>query len=43
MISEAMYDAWKVSPPCEHDPFECDHRCPYYHCDCWGDDDGEEE
>lgn len=43
MVSSAIYDAWKASPPCEQEPYECNHECPYYHCDCWGDDPGDDE
>ncbi len=42
MVDSATYDAWRVSPPCEHEPYTCNHECPYYHCDCWGDDVNED-
>ena len=37
-VSPALYDAWKVLPPCEKsdDPF-CHSQCPYYD-ECYTDD-----
>lgn len=41
MISRALYDAWKIKPPCEYVGGQCHKECPYI-SDC-GDDDEEEE
>ena len=44
MVSTAIYDAWKITPPCEREEnkWTCTKDCPYYHSDCWGDDEEEE-
>lgn len=43
MISPWIYDAWLVTPPCEYDPYICNHECPHFHNDCWGGDFDEED
>ena len=35
--SRALYDAWKVKPPCEYGQRICHSGCPYYF-ECVGDD-----
>lgn len=30
MISHALYDAWKIKPPCELNKGDCHPECPYY-------------
>lgn len=40
-ISHAIYDAWRVQPPCSNGG-ECDTRCPYSD-ECWGSPQEDEE
>ena len=45
MMSDAIYDSWKVNPPCVgSEPF-CSSECPYYGVECEGlyEDDEDEE
>lgn len=42
MISRALYDWWKIQPPCESEEGTCHGACPYY-SECYSDYDDEDD
>lgn len=40
-VSHKIYDAWRVSPPCERDK-PCHRDCPYAD-ECWTHEEWEDE
>lgn len=42
MISHALYDAWRITPPCELIERECQIECPY-HYECFGNEPDDDE
>ena len=42
MVSNEVYDAWKVKPPCKSASPFCHSRCPYY-VECIVNEDGDED
>lgn len=42
MISRALYDWWKIQPPCETEGGKCHGECPYY-SECYSDYDDEDD
>lgn len=41
MVNSAVYDAWKVKPPCMYESPFCHSRCPYY-VECIVNEDGDD-
>lgn len=42
MVSHPLYDAWKITPPCQLKQGDCHIECPYYH-ECQGDDTDDDD
>lgn len=42
MINRALYDAWKIKPPCEYVGGQCHKECPYNY-ECGNEDEEDDE